>query len=276
MKTSSTTSKLGVLRAKRREQSKAFRSNDKNPVSLDLPGLISSLPSLDSVRTRKELLSKEQTPQEVDTPKFHEVNVPVISLLDTLPLFMALSASHNAMHCGTITTTWMELAAGYMAQAAIEQYLVYGSQHTEVIRESFAWGFDAECDAEEDSDQWHINAMFWDEEGAVAGWDAIRDEHIQAVCSKTSHCRLPLIDRATQLIPPEGVDLHEHLRMLTANDLSIVKFEESTLEFLTKLHQGQPRPLLAQVELGEVAGVPRRQLRALHEVIRIAQGEKSI
>lgn len=93
---------------------------------------------------------------------------------------------------------------------------------------------------------------------------------------KKSHCTLPLIDCATQLIPPQGVDLHEHLRMLTANDLSIVKFEESILEFLTKLHQGQPRPLLTQVELGEVAGVPRRQLRALHEVIGIAQVDQLI
>lgn len=271
METSSTASKLKVLREKRREQSNAFRSRDENPARLHLPDLTTSLQPSDSVDIGKQQRFEEKISQQVDTPKSHGVSVPHISLLDTLPLFMALSASQNIMQGGTITKTWMELAAGYMAQAAIEQYLVYGSQHADVIRESFAWGFDAECNAEEGSDQWHINAMFWDDEGAVHGWDAIRDEHIRAVCTMAPLRTLSLNDRVLQLVPPQGVDLHEHLRALTASDLSIDKFEESTLEFLTMVHLSQPRPLLAQVESGEVAGMSRRKLRALHEVIGLAQ-----
>jgi hypothetical protein len=30
--------------------------------------------------------------------------------------------------------------------------------------EAFAWGFDAELVAEEGTDEWETNAMFWDED----------------------------------------------------------------------------------------------------------------
>ncbi len=64
--------------------------------------------------------------------------------------------------------------------------------------------------------------------------------------------------------------MQEHLRTLIAGDLSIIKFEEHVFEFLAKVHQGQPRPLLAQVELGKVDGLSRREVLALHEAIGMA------
>ena len=87
----------------------------------------------------------------------------------------------------------MRLAAGYMAQAAAEQYCVYGSHSGEVLQEAFAWGFDPECSEEEGSDEWQINALFFDEdESILRSWNKIRKEHMQAVSVHTSTSELIL------------------------------------------------------------------------------------
>ena len=107
-----------------------------------------------------------------------------ISLLDTLPSFIALSAAHiSSQDEASITEIWMRLAAGYMAQAAAEQYLIYKSQRPDVLHEVFAWGFDDNSPAPEGTDEFTINAMFFDEEeeGANSTWEHIRDEHMRAV-----------------------------------------------------------------------------------------------
>ncbi|KAG8529260.1 uncharacterized protein KY384_005895 [Bacidia gigantensis] len=109
---------------------------------------------------------------------------PTISLLKSLPDFMALSAVQNARQANTnITETWMKLAAGYMAQAVIEQSLVYQSEEKDILQEAFQWGFDEESSAEEGTDAFLTNIMFFDEEAeeANATWTAIRDGHMRAV-----------------------------------------------------------------------------------------------
>ena len=110
-----------------------------------------------------------------------KLTLPLVSLLDTLPSFMALSAAENVMQESRITETWMRLAAGYMAQAVIEQYLLYGSQSGQTLKEAFAWGFDSSTVAEEGSEDWIVNAMFLDDEAEFESWQIIRDEHMQAV-----------------------------------------------------------------------------------------------
>ncbi len=75
----------------------------------------------------------------------------------------------------------MSLAARYMTQSALEQYLVYGEKGSEALMEAFAWGFDAELVAEEGTDEWETNAMFWDEDAELEGWEDIRNAHLRAV-----------------------------------------------------------------------------------------------
>lgn len=104
------------------------------------------------------------------------------SLLDTLTAFMALSAAQAAMiNSGTITTAWMLLAAQYMTQSALEQYLAYGRRGSEPLLEAFSWGFDGCLVADASSDEWRTNAIFWDASGEVEGWEDIRDRHLRAV-----------------------------------------------------------------------------------------------
>lgn len=112
-----------------------------------------------------------------------------ISFLDTLPSFMALSATQSTIQDRPITAVWMRLAAGFMAHAALEQYLVHGRSLSDAMAEAFSWGFDAETTADEGSEDWQINAMFLDDDEEIKGWTKIRDEHVQAVSFiHTSNC----------------------------------------------------------------------------------------
>ena len=105
-----------------------------------------------------------------------------LSLLDTLPLFIALSAAHTALNNFSVNDLWMRLGARYMASAALEQYLIYGASGVESLTEAFAYGFDDRCTAKDGSDELAIAAMFWGrEEKELEGWMEIRLEHLNAV-----------------------------------------------------------------------------------------------
>ena len=124
-----------------------------------------------------------------NAPSQPNVRFPSISLLNTLSSFIALSAVQIALQEESIITErWMRLAAGYMAQAVAEQYLLYNSQNPNVVQEAFAWGFDEKNTAEEGTDDYLINVMFWDEntEGVYEKWVRIRDEHMRAVSFEES------------------------------------------------------------------------------------------
>lgn len=81
----------------------------------------------------------------------------------------------------------MNLAAGYMTHAVIEQCFAQREHSTSIIQRAFAWGFDEQSTSAEDSDEYQINAMFFDEDKdtQVEGWEKIRDDHINAVCTKS-------------------------------------------------------------------------------------------
>ena len=176
---------LQNLRHRRQEQAFSFRSGDNDFAALDLPDLTEYLAPLNNMGFKKEYTGLESAAGN-KMSETHDPSRPAISLLDTIPLFMAVSAAQISMQGGTITETWMRLAAAYMAQAVAEQYLVYGSQRKDVLQEAFSWGFDSECSAEEGSDGFQINAMFWGVDAVVDGWDRIRDEHTHAVCLNSS------------------------------------------------------------------------------------------
>lgn len=108
-----------------------------------------------------------------------------ISLSDTLPSFMALSAAQSVLQKQPVSVLWMRLAAGCMAHAALEQSLVHGVDLADAVKEAFAWSYDPDLSAEQGTDEWAINAMFCDqeEEAEVLGWTDVKDEHIRTVSS---------------------------------------------------------------------------------------------
>lgn len=118
-----------------------------------------------------------------------------MTLLETLPLFLALSAAQNALQESTITDLWMRLAAGYMAQAFAAEVLVHGSDRHGLLEEVFRWGFDPDCDAEEGSDAWLINDMFDADYEVLSMWEEIKEQHMHAVIA-CSHEHLMMLANA--------------------------------------------------------------------------------
>lgn len=104
-----------------------------------------------------------------------------LSLHETLPSFLALSAVQNALQESTITVLWMRLAAGYMAQVYAEHVLTHHNSRADMLENVFRWSFDPECVAEEGSDEWLINEMFDADADVVDLWENIKNEHIRAV-----------------------------------------------------------------------------------------------
>lgn len=104
-----------------------------------------------------------------------------VDLRETLPLFLALSAAQNALQDSTITEIWMRLAAGYMAQAYVEQVLLLHENRSGMLEDIFHWGFDSRSTAEEGSDAWMINEMFDAHDDIINLWETIKEEHIRAV-----------------------------------------------------------------------------------------------
>ena len=114
---------------------------------------------------------------------------PRVSLIGSIPSFMALTATQNEDQSSSVTEVWMDLAGTYMAQAVVEHGLKHGEIGPDVVHQAFErWDFDSNIDADEGSDEWHINALFWTEDGPIPEWKDIRNCHKQAV---------------VQLCPPE-------------------------------------------------------------------------
>lgn len=176
---------LQNLRHRRQEQAMSFSPGNNEFAARKILELSDHLARRSGQEIRREIIGHECAAGNQKSMS-HGLIQPAISLLDTIPFFMALSAAQISMQEGTITDTWMRLAAGYMAQAVAEQYLVYGSQRPETLQEAFSWGFDPECSAEEGTDDFQINAMFWGMDAVVDGWDRIRNEHAQAVRLKSN------------------------------------------------------------------------------------------
>ena len=257
---------LQDLRHRRREQ---VRSSNVEITPLDFPNLTEYRTLSNNTENKKVPTIHDSIPGRRGSKKCDSVQ-PAISLLDTIPLFMAMSAAQIALQGGTITEAWMRLAADFMAHAVAEQYLVYESRSRETLQEAFSWGFDPECSAEEGTDEFQINAMFWEVDAVVDGWDRIRDEHVQAVSMFQICGTHKLIGVALQLIPPAGADLQVHLEMLLSSDLSTTEFERRLVNFLDKMLTGQSKPLLLQIESGKVDGLTRKDITALFEAIGIA------
>ncbi|KAL8735664.1 MAG: hypothetical protein Q9166_000833 [cf. Caloplaca sp. 2 TL-2023] len=140
--------------------------------------------------TRQPLIAED--PKDRTSEISEQEHGNAMTLQDTLPLFLALSAVQNAVQGSTITELWMRLAAGYMAQAYAEQVLVYQNKRTGLLEDAFSWGYDDDCGAEKGSNEWQINEMFNADENVVELWEHIKEEHMLAAspCSANNSDRL--------------------------------------------------------------------------------------
>ncbi|KAL8673345.1 MAG: hypothetical protein Q9168_002224 [Polycauliona sp. 1 TL-2023] len=173
-----------------------------------------------------------------------------MSLDESLDHFIALSALQNNLQGSTVTEIWMVLAAGYMAQAYIEQVVVYQNEQPNLLEETFIWGWTTECLSARASKLWQFNELFGaDDERSYSMWESIKEQHVLAL-------RPP--ER-----PRDRASLVHHLESLASGPLSVVSFKAKISEFLTGLLSAYEVPLLIQLERGEIAGLSRKATKAL-------------
>lgn len=128
----------------------------------------------------------------------HDWNAEKCYLLELLPLFMELSTT---IADGDPSVAWMELAAEFMVQAALEQFVNFRESPqadrpmkmaVKALREAFAWGYADKIDA--DSEDNSVQASLWfdnDTEGKVVQeWMNIMQKNLLKVNRITSrlHC----------------------------------------------------------------------------------------
>ena len=175
-------SALKNLRKRHRDRAERILSNGHIKLNLE-QSFLESLPVVDDATRLEHRRQLAETFTSQLSPDFYG-SPESLSLLDTLPIFIALSAAQNVLQGNNVTELWMKLAARYMTQAILEQYLVYGAEMHGAIKEGFAYGFDAEVIiGGMDSDELLITNLFWDgeTEREISSWKEIRDEHLVAV-----------------------------------------------------------------------------------------------
>jgi len=181
-----------------------------------------------------------------------------LALLDILPLFMTVIAARNEIANSNLRWGMMDLAARFMLQACLEQYLVFGSDGSDAIDEAFAWGYkrpqategqadqgSADSDSAEDVSNETIR-MFQAEDGLseeVPGWKDLKAKYIALLAEETPGS---LQDRLEQL----------------AKDQPVAKFESTVLQLLTGLSASLPLPVLAQLERGHLDGMGSKETKA--------------
>ena len=170
------------LRTQNHVRTKDFLSHYDITIGLDMPSTPNLQPiDAQNMQEHRHRILDNLLPTEL--PSDYYGSTDSLSLLDTLPLFMTLSAAQNTLQGYKITTLWMRLAARYMAEVVIEQYLIYGANGLEPLEEAFAYGFDSKNIAASGSDDLEIINLFWGggDEGEIEGWEEIRRDHLCAV-----------------------------------------------------------------------------------------------
>ncbi|KAF2096525.1 hypothetical protein NA57DRAFT_78128 [Rhizodiscina lignyota] len=169
-----------------------------------------------------------------------------VSLLDVLPSFLVASSAMRDVFSTNITQMFMELAAEFMMQASLEQYLAYGNRGADPLKMCFAWGW-RETPSSALQEEQEINKMFRDEDldQEVDGWAAVRTGYVR------------------RLQPPsDDININKHLEHV-AMESNIGLFEDKILNFLEAMLQAIDPPDLEQLERGQVAGLSHEETEEL-------------
>jgi hypothetical protein len=182
-----------------------------------------------------------------------------LALLDILPLFMSVIAARNELANSNLSLGLMDLAARFMLQACLEQYLIFGVDGTDAIDEAFAWGYKRPHAATESEDQVDsINSqgaeevsdetirMFQAEDGVQEenpDWEDLKAKYIALLADETPGA------------------LQGHLEQI-AKDQPVAKFENTVLQLLAGLAASLSPPVLAQLERGSLDGMGPKETKA--------------
>jgi hypothetical protein len=185
-----------------------------------------------------------------------------LALLDLLPLFMSVIAARNELNNSNLSPGLMELAAQFMLQASLEQYLVRGASGSDAIDEAFAWGYRAaplttnDGQGRGDDEVDSTGLALPQSDGSVDSTDEVarmfadEDDSSREVCD-WSDVKSSFI---SQLAHTNGEFLTPHLESV-ADRYPIDAFEEKVLQLLAGLAASLPSPILTQLERGTLDGM---------------------
>jgi hypothetical protein len=189
-----------------------------------------------------------------------------LALLDLLPLFMSVIAARNELNNSNLSSGLMDLAAQFMLQASLEQYLVRGASGCDAVDEAFAWGYKAvPLPNNEGHENGHneVNSDGSKGEGAVDPTDEVdrmfqdEDEPLREV-SDWSTVKSGFI---SQLARTNGDPFMRHLERV-ADKYPIDVFEQMVLQLLAGLAASLPNPILTQLEEGTLDGMSAEETEA--------------
>lgn len=183
---------------------------------------------------------------------------PAKKLSSISPLFFTISAKIASFIDQDISEKWMELAAQFMLHAALESCLICQEDGSigDLLAFSFAWGWipssywDAFGESRSDKSieaEMVINTMFEDNDGQEARENQTwREKRLQYLSLfNVSGSSSPPIDK-----------FYEQAEKITYK-YPIVQFESQLMEFLREMWKFCRKPLLVQIEEGEVEGIPQ-------------------
>ncbi|KXT16441.1 hypothetical protein AC579_5122 [Pseudocercospora musae] len=220
---------------------------DISPFENELPLSVKKLED-----NRAQLLdSLDVPPEDHDYEDVFFGTNAFVSLLDTLPLFMQVSAGcHNIFNGSNLTSQWMQLAADWMLRACLEQYLVCGKEGSDAIDEAFAWGY---RERDKDADETKVKVpddpfdSMYDEED-VQRWEAIRRHALAKL--------FPAVDKNKE----RDCCLVWHLGAINVTNPVTTLYTNIT-DFLTSLSEAIEKPILAQLETGQLVGMSTEETR---------------
>lgn len=173
-----------------------------------------------------------------------------MSLLDLLPQFMALSAAQVQKSEWIMNELWLNTAAEFMLQAALEQFSTFGQSGWQVVAEAFAWGWNPTLEDSVSDDEKSINRMFKDEteQCEIERWESVKHQYWVAIAND------------------DGIDWDVHLADV-AERFPIFRFDGLILDFLHGLFKILKTPVLVQLEQGQLEGLTREETEAFSRQI---------
>ncbi|KAF2000434.1 hypothetical protein P154DRAFT_576111 [Amniculicola lignicola CBS 123094] len=161
------------------------------------------------------------------------------SLYCLLPLFIELTAARVTLGDFVPTEDWLHLAAQFMLQAVLEEYIRNGAFGPEPFNTIFAFGCPgADLTGDEGSDVIAMQKLFCDAMNPheqIHGWAKTKRQYIN------------------ELLPQSPANTTVQAMEAAQERFPYVEFEAQILSFLRTLHDGLVKPDLVQVEDGRIS-----------------------
>ncbi|KAF2704247.1 hypothetical protein K504DRAFT_494987 [Pleomassaria siparia CBS 279.74] len=238
-KTWTTEDSLNEIRAQNKNRGSYWRQHTLHAPALRQPFDVSSeFPLSDGAlaENRHELASALDMP--LDRRRWVTDVAGTPSLHCLLPLFVELTAARVNLGDWVASPEWLQLAAQFMTQAVLEEYLRNGAYGEEAFNTVWAFGCPGTNVAEGDgTDVVAMRKLFCTETNPheqIHGWAKIRRQYI------------------SELLPQQGSVSFLQAMERAQDRFPYVDFEDSMVSFLKHLHDGFVKPDLVQVEEGRI------------------------